>query len=407
MRTLPSVMTSLKEQSAGLTPSNVLYKKAISSCTCPPEQTPTNLPRNMKQLRNMRFAALHKSRISSDALYNLHEIAYDLNGFIRSIHTYPDLEVVFGMEEIIQELDTTLALNSKGQLLSYDTTFQLGDFYLSAFLFRHTFFTNVPILPALFMIHERKFTDTHVTFVRILKKLVPQLTKNSQVSIVLDRERAITNAFQKELPSLFPVYCWNHILRDVRRWLSSHGAPSVEKEIYLDHLRQLLHQSNKNAQDALFKVLSRRWDATYVQYWQQNIATVMPQISRWTLEERNIYHPFSGVTNNQSESLNRVIKDLQAWKETPLDCLVLSLYQLQSYYYNEIQRGLAGLGGFQLSPEYKSLSTSPSNITFMNCVAPDDIVERIHKTLTTEEGNVYLYLSIGYLSDDKHDMAFL
>ena len=43
----------------------------------------------------------------------------------------------------------------------------------------------------------------------------------------------------------------------------------------------------------------------------------------------------------------------------------------------------------------------------MNCVAPDDIVERIHKTLTTEEGNVYLYLSIGYLSDDKHDMAFL
>ena len=103
----------------------------------------------------------------------------------------------------------------------------------------------------------------------------------------------------------------------------------VWREIYLDHLRQLLHQSNKYAQDALFKVLSKRWDATYVQYWQQNIATVMPQISRWTLEERNIYHPFSGVTNNQSESLNRVIKDLQAWKETPLDCLVLSLYQLQ------------------------------------------------------------------------------
>ena len=49
-------------------------------------------------------------------------------------------------------------------------------------------------------------------------------------------------------------------------------------------------------------------------------------IGRWVLEELNIYNPYSGITNNQSESLNRVIKDLQSWKEAPLDCLILALY---------------------------------------------------------------------------------
>ena len=42
-----------------------------------------------------------------------------------------------------------------------------------------------------------------------------------------------------------------------------------------------------------------------------NIDPDIPQsIGRWVLEELNIYNPYSGITNNQSERLNRVIKDL-------------------------------------------------------------------------------------------------
>jgi len=48
------------------------------------------------------------------------------------------------------------------------------------------------------------------------------------------------------------------------------------------------------------------------------------------------------VTNNQAEGFNRVMKDFQQWKEAPLDSFVLALYQLQAFYYNKIQRGLAG-----------------------------------------------------------------
>lgn len=55
-----------------------------------------------------------------------------------------------------------------------------------------------------------------------------------------------------------------------------------------------------------------------------------------------MYDPMSGITNNQSEGFNSVLKRIQNFKEVPVDSAILSLYHLQSYYWNEWQRGLAG-----------------------------------------------------------------
>ena len=59
-------------------------------------------------------------------------------------------------------------------------------------------------------------------------------------------------------------------------------------------------------------------------------------IGRWVLEEVKIYSPLSGVTTNQSEGFNTLLKQYQRWKEIPVNSLVHGLYRLQRYYYNEI-----------------------------------------------------------------------
>ena len=83
--------------------------------------------------------ALHrqKFRLSHDALYNLHELAYDINEFVHKRSTFLDLIVVCRLKPMLKEVNRRLQLNLKAsqQLLSYDTTFQLGDFYVSTFLF--------------------------------------------------------------------------------------------------------------------------------------------------------------------------------------------------------------------------------------------------------------------------------
>ena len=66
-------------------------------------------------------------------------------------------------------------------------------------------------------------------------------------------------------------------------------------------------------------------------------------LGKWVLEPLKVYHPFTGVTTNQSEGFNSTLKRLQRWREVPVDSVVLTLYHLQAYFYNEIQRGLAGI----------------------------------------------------------------
>jgi len=42
-------------------------------------------------------------------------------------------------------------------------------------------------------------------------------------------------------------------------------------------------------------------------------------IGRWILESVRAYNPLSGVTTNQCEGFNTVLKQYQRWKEVPVD----------------------------------------------------------------------------------------
>lgn len=95
------------------------------------------------------------------------------------------------------------------------------------------------------------------------------------------------------------------------------------------------------------------------------------------LEKLGIYSPFSGITTNQSEGFNTVLKHLQHWKEVPVDAIVLSLYQLQCFYYNEIQRGFCGLGTYILESKYAFLARPIDELLTITVYSPDEIVMRI------------------------------
>ena len=98
-----------------------VYKEEITAMNCEPSAVPVYTPHNIQQLQNLR---LSQTRISQDALYNLHEIAYGIPSFIWKIRTFPDLMCVCGLLEIV---DRVHVLDPS----SHDTTFKLGDFYVS------------------------------------------------------------------------------------------------------------------------------------------------------------------------------------------------------------------------------------------------------------------------------------
>ena len=96
-----------------------------------------------------------------------------------------------GHGSLAEELDGVLQAESEvPQMLSYDTTFQLGDFYLSVFLFQHSTFSSSPVIPGFFLIHERKFQSCHEELMREITKFVSSVV-NGKKNIPLVRMKKL------------------------------------------------------------------------------------------------------------------------------------------------------------------------------------------------------------------------
>ena len=220
----------------------------------------------------MRMKMRQKFRLTHDALYNLHELAYDLDGFVLKISTYPDLVVVCAMKSMVVEMEGVLQSRAVPQLLSYDTTFQLGDFYVSTLLFRNTFFTSCPVMPAFFLIHEQKFKSVHGELMKIVGDMVPTLRIRSQkVPLVSDCEEGICHAVDMHLPNVVRLRCWNHVLNAAKRWLHSHGAQAREVPFYVSCLRELLHQPDELEYAKCLQKLQIQSSRAFVDYYMQHI----------------------------------------------------------------------------------------------------------------------------------------
>ena len=374
IRTCPSVLRSLEKECTHTTTAKV-YRSHITQVP-PPTHASVLQPRNKKQVKNVRHKMLERQRLSHDSLYNLHELATDMPDFVHAIRTHPDLVCVCAHTALLEELDRVLLVDSPSpQLLSYDTTFQLGDFYISTLTFRHTLFEEAPVIPVAFLLHERKLQECHEEFFSICCKLVPSLTKTAK-PIVTDEEQAYVNTIRNHLPTAPHLRCWNHLFRDAMRWLRSHGAPAQDVSVYLSDVRALFHLPTKEGYTLKLTQMAKKWSAPFFDYYRTNIHPDIESIARWAIEPYGVYDPYSGVTNNQAEGMNYVLKDLQQWREAPVDCMVLALHYLQGYYRVEIARGQQGLGNYHLHRKFSALAKSqPSLVPEHNTYAPEKIVE--------------------------------
>ena len=152
-------------------------------------------------MANVQYNKRKDSKLGHDSLYNLQELVYHLNSYVHDIKTTSDLQIVLGCPDIFQEYDRLLQLKYIDPIpLYYDTTFCLGDFYVSTLAFQHIMFKESPVIALGFMVHKRKFQKCHEQFLEVIKGKILQLGKKT-VPIVTDREvgivDAITNTFTK------------------------------------------------------------------------------------------------------------------------------------------------------------------------------------------------------------------
>ena len=89
-----------------------------------------------------------------------------------------------------------------------------------------------------------------------------------------------------------------------------------------------------------------------------------------------MFDPYSGITNNLSESMNSVLKRENDWKELPVDLLALGFCYIQNFENYEILRGRSGLGNYNLKKEFSRAFISPSDVIFpKRIISPDEVIE--------------------------------
>jgi hypothetical protein len=295
-------------------------------------------PRNKDQVSYYKCIATPERRLGADTMVTLHELAYSLPEFVWSIKTFPDFVACFGMPSMVN-----LVQSCNSVLLSYDTTFQLGDFYLSVMVLKLSAFHEEPSIPVGFVLHDRKFQTVHEEFCHQLNR---RLKVKSNVVLVSDGEAAITSAFRVCYPKWFLVNCWNHILTDVEMWLKRHDGKKSDIEVYKSNVRELLQCTSAGEMNTKFSTLEPSWSESFKTYYNSHLLDRVETAYTGYLQSVGLQK--NSITTNMSESLNFVIKDFQSWQESTADICLLSMYRLQLYYRVVILRSVEGFGPYSL-----------------------------------------------------------
>ena len=347
IRPKPSVSTKIEESVKGNSDKSAhkIYKEAVTE-----GHSVTDKPRNIRQVHYIREKARTEERPTKDAITNLQAMAYEDEGFIHYIATYPDLVCIAGLEEMLVHLNAILQIVPKvEQLLSYDTTFSMGDFYVSALLFKYGILEESPVVPALFLIHERKFQSHHQHLFEILRRYCKTNLKN--VALATDMEMGILNAAEAET-TLKVVGCWRHLKKDIERYIHENEGKRQDALEFIDNVYEILRAKSQNDIEKLTHDMKTTWNPQLKHYFEKQIEPKIEKFASPYVSKYTKFDKFSGVTTNQSEGFNWLMKDLTNWREGPIDCVVLAFRFLQQYYLCEIKRGLAGVGNFTLREEY-------------------------------------------------------
>lgn len=121
----------------------------------------SNVPRNVKQIKNIRYRAKQEIKIFNDDIQNINYLLINgFNSFIKNVSTHPNIELYLADNSVL-ELANHLLKSNKQKLLTYDTTFKLCNYYVSIICMKNTDLVNDPISPSC-------FSCTNGSFIRLI-----------------------------------------------------------------------------------------------------------------------------------------------------------------------------------------------------------------------------------------------
>jgi len=100
-------------------------------------------------------------------------------------------------------------------------------------------------------------------------------------------------------------------------WVKAHGGTIADQNFYSSSVRELLVASTKENYTSLLQQCSAKWSPAFVEYYTTHLESDVTVSAHFATQHLGIVSlAYVGITNNVSESFNRVLKDFQNWKVT-------------------------------------------------------------------------------------------
>ncbi len=340
-----------------------------------------SVARDQMQIKNFRRTSTSRSDNALHAVMLECKLAQGkTDAFVRDVKAAPEPMSVCYADWQLRDLERFCTNSAEFTILTADTTYNLGDFFVTPLSYRHLMLEDVrsgepPVMPGPTLVHQQmKFASfNYLASVMIdgNKKL-----RNLQ-AFGTDGDTNLSEALGHNFPFALSLRCFIHFERNLHKKLHDLGIPKKVADEFVHDVMGSRHGSTYQEGlvdcitvaefDQNFARLETVWNARekpfsgvsapqFYQYFKQHKAdAVRYNMLKGVREAAGLGSPPAIFTTNASESLNKVIKQHVHYKASQWPDFNDSLRSLVAAKREEVIRAISGRGLYRLRPQYARL----------------------------------------------------
>ena len=375
-RTAASTKERIKHLSSLSTPTAVISKLTKEKGGEIEARGIGTLPRDRRQVS---YARQKQTRGTCDPLYSIMlecKLAQGTSSiFVQDVKAAPHPMSVCCYEWQLQDMVRFLTSNYHFTVLSVDTTYKLGEFYVTPMAYHHLMVEDIktkkhPVMLGPLLVHQKVDFTAFNYFVSTLIGLKKEL--RNVLAFGSDGDKALVEALSHNFPYAIQLRCFLHFQKNVEQKLKEFGIPTKVAEEFIYDI--FGHRAGNTYQEGLVdccsimefdervKNLKPLWDSRekpyapttgprFYNYFIQYQADVVCYHMRKDLRESaGLGLPPAKFTTNASESLNAAIKRKVDFKESDWPQFISHMKQYVESQREEVIRSLSGRGQYRLLP---------------------------------------------------------
>lgn len=337
-----------------------------------------SLPRNRRQIA---YARGQKQMKDPNPLYSIMMECKISQGksdcFVQDVKAAPQPMCVLSTEWQLDDMVRFLTKNHHFGILTVDTTFNLGDFYVTPITYPHLMLQDVktgksPLLLGALLIHQSTSFAAFNYFASTLVGCRPALRQ--LMAFGTDGDKGLIEAFTHNFPYSIQLRCFIHFKKNVEAKLKDLGLPSSVSQEFIDDIfgkrvgnsfqEGLVSSCSADEVEERLQKLKSIWNTReeayapasgprFHSYFSKHQADVVKYHMRKDLRETTLLgSPPSIFTTNGSESINAAIKRKVNYKESDWPQFNKQVKEFVSHQHEEIVRALSGRGKYCLRPDF-------------------------------------------------------